>query len=93
MTYCPFCGDTHHIIRVHQTSAMWHSWVECSHCCARGADEGADTEQEAKDLALADWNDAFRSPSIRQRATQIKSNISYIFGDWWEHISSLGDRI
>ena len=74
---CPFCGNsadndglgylTYQSRTVEEDGyEEWDACVECLHCMAQSGHYGADTAEEAAELARKNWNDAGR-PSWWQR--------------------------
>lgn len=91
---CPFCGNSEQDDGIGYLTYQsrepeadgyeeWDACVECLHCMAQSGHFGAETPEQAAELARQNWNDAGRpswwQSNVKRRWIQLQYDIKLWF--------------
>ena len=89
LNYCPFCGceDIEMVTRdegnMDQAGFGWMAQCICTHCQAQGSyNGGCETEEDARETAIENWNEAGRKLTWYDHVFQIWDELIYRFEDF-----------
>lgn len=93
---CPFCGNEEHNdslnYLMHQSRTQeedgydeYMVCVECLHCMAQSGHFGADTPEEAAELAAENWNSAGRPSWWKRNVARRWVQLQYDIVTRWEN--------